>query len=425
MFLKENIFLAIAGLKSNKVRALLTMLGIIIGIGSVIAIVSIGNAMTSTVTDTMSSMGANNIRVSVSEKESESGMEAMRPNAAVAKIDDNDLISMESINAFQQKYADQIEDISLTENGGEGKAKNGRLYANVSISGVSAGYRSINDVKLVKGRFLNDRDVDQTRKVAVVSDKLVTNMFKSGADPLGQEINIYKEDEVSTYLIIGVYKYEQSAMTMVGGTTSDKDISTALYIPVTVAKENADNQNFQNFTVKTKPDVDAAVFTKTTDKYFSKLYVNNNTYKSSVINMESMLSSATSMLNTISIAIAAIAAIALLVGGIGVMNIMLVSVTERTREIGTRKALGARSGFIKIQFIVESIIICVIGGIIGILFGISLAAVGVRLLGASLTISVPVIFISVGFSMLIGVFFGYYPANKAARMDPIEALRYE
>ncbi len=425
MFLKENILLAIAGLKSNKVRALLTMLGIIIGIGSVIAIVSIGDAMTSTVTDTMSSLGANNIRVSVSETETENTMMPLRANAKAAKIDDRDLISMDSINAFQQKYADQIADISLSEAGGEGKAKNGRLYANVSISGVNEGYRSINDVKLVKGRFLNSTDVDRLRKVAVVSDKLVSNMFKNGADPLGQEINIYEEDEVSTYLIIGVYKYEQSAMTLGGGTTSDKDISTALYIPVTVAKETADNQNFQTFTVKTNPSVDAASFTKTTDKYFSKLYTNNERYKCTVINMESMLSSATSMLNTISIAIAAIAAIALLVGGIGVMNIMLVSVTERTREIGTRKALGARSGFIKVQFIVESIIICVIGGIIGILFGISLAAVGVRLLGATLTISVPVILISVGFSMLIGVFFGYYPANKAARMDPIEALRYE
>ncbi len=425
MFLKENIFLAIAGLKSNKVRALLTMLGIIIGIGSVIAIVSIGNALTSSVTDTMSSLGANNIVVSVTQKETENNMGALRGGSQNTKIDDNDLISMEQVNAYEEKYADQIADIALTQSVGSGKAKDGRLYANVSVSGVNEGYRSINDVKMSKGRFLNDRDVEQIRKVAVVSDKFVENMFKPGIDPLGQEINVYVGDDIQTYLIIGVYKYEQSAMTMGIGTTSDKDISTALYIPVTVAKETADNQNFQNFTVKTKSTVDSSTFTSITEKYFEKLYSNNDKYKCSVINMESMLSSATSMLNTISIAIAAIAAIALLVGGIGVMNIMLVSVTERTREIGTRKALGARSSFIKMQFIVESIIICVIGGIIGILFGISLAAIGVHLLGATLTISVPVIAISVGFSMLIGVFFGYYPANKAAKMDPIEALRYE
>lgn len=423
MFLRENISLAVAGLKSNKVRALLTMLGIIIGIGSVIAIVSIGNALTASVNDTMSSMGANNIIVSVAQRDSDNTM--MFRGTGSNKIDDRDLVSMDSINAFKQKYSNDIADISLSEAAGAGKVKDGRLYANVSISGVSSGYRSVNDIKLVSGRFLNDRDVDQTRKVAVVSDKLVANMFKGKTSPLGQEINVYGDDDVNTYLIIGVYKYEQSTMAAMGGTTSDKDISTSLYIPVTIAKENADNQNFQNFTIKTKPATDTEAFTKTAKKYFDSLYANNENYKCSVINMESMLSSATSMLSTVSIAIAAIAAIALLVGGIGVMNIMLVSVTERTREIGTRKALGARSGFIRMQFIVESIIICVIGGVIGIVFGIALAAVGVKLLGATLTISLPVIFISVGFSMAIGVFFGYYPANKAAKLDPIEALRYE
>lgn len=424
MFLKENIFLAIAGLKSNKIRALLTMLGIIIGIGSVIAIVSIGNALTSTVTDTMATLGANNILVSVTKSDADD-MSVIRGGSQNAKIDDNDLISMDQVNAFQEKYADQIADVSLSQSGGQGKAQDGRLYANVNVTGVNTGYRSINDVKLSKGRFLNDRDVEQMRKVAVVSDKFVSNMFKGNTDPLGQEINVYVGDEVNSYLIIGVYKYEQTAMTMGGGATSDKDLSTELYIPVTVAKETADNQNFQQFMVKTNATVDAATFTSIADKYFQKLYASNNSYKCSVINMESMLSSATDMLNTISIAIAAIAAIALLVGGIGVMNIMLVSVTERTREIGTRKALGARSSFIKMQFIVESIIICVIGGIIGVLFGILLAEVGVHLLGATLVISVPVVLISVGFSMLIGVFFGYYPANKAAKLDPIEALRYE
>lgn len=198
-----------------------------------------------------------------------------------------------------------------------------------------------------------------------------------------------------------------------------------MYIPVTTAKETAENQNYRDFEIKLKNVGDTHAFTEKVEAYMKRLYQNNPKYTCAAYNMENMLSSVTSMMSTISIAIAAIAAIALLVGGIGVMNIMLVSVTERTREIGTRKALGARSGTIRTQFIVESVIICVIGGIIGIIVGIGLAAVGVSLLKMKLVISVPVIFISVGFSMLIGVFFGYYPAKKASQLDPIEALRYE
>ncbi|XOQ48576.1 MAG: Macrolide export ATP-binding/permease protein MacB [Eubacteriales bacterium] len=419
MFLKENILLAIAGLKSNKVRALLTMLGIIIGIGSVIAIVTIGNALTSSVSDTFSSMGANNIMVNVAERDDQDG------RGPSGKVDDEDLISLEQLERFQERYADQIGALSVTSGAGSGKVKKGRLYANVNIEGANEGTKDISNIKMLKGRFLNTKDVNVLRKVAVVSDKLVHNIFKDKTDPLGKEINIYKDDGVDSYTIVGVYKYEQNAFQGGGQTASDKDISTTLYIPVTVAQQTAENKNFQYFMVKSKPTVDTAVFADTVQKYFDGIYAKNEKYTCQIQNMESYLAEATSTLNTISVAVAAIAAIALLVGGIGVMNIMLVSVTERTREIGTRKALGARSIYIKMQFIVESIIICVIGGIIGVIFGIGLASIGVNLLHATLKISIPVIIISVGFSMCIGIFFGYYPASKAAKLDPIEALRYE
>jgi putative ABC transport system permease protein len=414
MFLKENIALAIAGLKSNKMRAFLTMLGIIIGIGSVIAIVSIGDAMTVTVKDTLAEFGVNNIDVYVTRRES---------GGNYSKIDDDDLLTMEQIQKAQKKFSDQISDIALMESAGSGKAQDGHDYANVGVMGVNAGFGSVQNVKIVQGRFLQDRDIKANRNVAIVSDKLVKNMFKD-KNPLGKTIHVNMDDSSETYTVVGVYQYQTSAL-MGNAGVSDKDVSTQLYIPISVAKETADNQNYSEFLVKLKNVEDANAFTQKFDAYMQQLYANNSKYTCSVFNMSNELSSVTSMMNTISIAVAAIAAIALVVGGIGVMNIMLVSVTERTREIGTRKALGARSSYIRMQFIVESIIICVIGGIIGIITGIGLAAVGVSLLKMKLVISVPIIFISVGFSMLIGVFFGYYPAKKASQLDPIEALRYE
>ncbi len=154
-------------------------------------------------------------------------------------------------------------------------------------------------------------------------------------------------------------------------------------------------------------------------------YGSNESFEIRTMSMESVIENMTEMLSTVSLAIAAIAGISLLVGGIGVMNIMLVSITERTREIGTRKALGATNGSIRLQFIMEAIVICMVGGVIGILLGIGIAAAATNLMGYAVSPSVPGIVLSVSFSVLIGVFFGYYPANKAAKMNPIEALRYE
>jgi len=422
MFLKENIILAIAGLKSNKMRAFLTMLGIIIGIGSVIAIVSIGDAVTNNVSDTMAGLGANNIYVYVAPNDNSSIYGQMNGSSS-DKIDDSDLLTMDQINQVQKKFSNEISALAVYETIGNGKVQSGHLYANVSIYGANPDFGSVENVDVQKGRFLQDHDISGSRRVAVVSDKLVSNMFGDETDPLGKKINVDTDGGVDSYTIVGVYKYVQQGMGGMG--VADKDIRTTMYIPVTVAKETAENQNYSNFEIKLKNVNDTHAFTDRVKAYMQHLYANNPKYTCTAYNMENMLSSVTSMMGTISVAIAAIAAIALIVGGIGVMNIMLVSVTERTREIGTRKALGARSSYIRMQFIVESIIICVIGGIIGVITGIGLAAVGVTLLKMKLVISVPIIFISVGFSMLIGVFFGYYPAKKASQLDPIEALRYE
>ena len=242
---------------------------------------------------------------------------------------------------------------------------------------------------------------------------------------LGEEITVVISNKYYHYTIVGVYEYEESTSSF--SNSSEEDISTELYLPLqTAISQNHSDGGFSQITIVTKTGTDTEAFmTEMEDFFNNRYYRNNENYEISAFSMESVVSSMTDMLSTISIAISIIAGISLLVGGIGVMNIMLVSITERTREIGTRKALGATNGSIRLQFIVESIVICLIGGIIGIITGITLGMVAVKIMGYDASPSVTGIILSVGFSAAIGIFFGYYPANKAAKMNPIEALRYE
>lgn len=419
--LYENILLAISGLRANKMRALLTMLGIIIGIGSVIGIVMVGDSMTNSMTSSLQEMGANTVQISLQERETENG------TSYSVYMDEEDYINDEMIEAFLQDYGDVVESVSLQESMGSGRVTEGHRYANVSISGVNSGYQSANHLTMLGGRFIGDKDNKGVKNVAVVSDRLVNNMFGQGQNPLGKEIKVNCGKEQYTFTIIGVYKYEQNAMmAMMGAASSDADITTDLFIPIqTEWKLTGTIEGYYYINVMTKQGTDSRALAQDFQDYFNRFYTRNQDFQIMAISLDSVIDQYASMMGTVQVAIAVIAAISLLVGGIGVMNIMLVSVTERTREIGTRKALGAKNSAIRMQFIVESVIICLIGGIIGIIFGMLLGYAGASLLGFPAHPSVDAILIAVCFSMAIGVFFGYYPANKAAKLDPIEALRYE
>ena len=269
-----------------------------------------------------------------------------------------------------------------------------------------------------------ETDQEGAQKVVLVSDKLVENMFDGDyVAALESTIDVNLNNRYYTYTIVGVYEYEENSTF---SQESDEDVTTTVYMPFDTARnQNHTTTGYSQFTVVTNTDVDTSAFMEEVEIFFNKYYSRNENYQISVTSMESMLSSMTEMLDTISIAISIIAGISLLVGGIGVMNIMLVSITERTREIGTRKALGATNGSIRLQFIMESIVICLLGGFIGIILGLVLGAIVVEVMGYAASPSVGGIIFAVSFSIFIGVFFGYYPANKAAKLNPIDALRYE
>lgn len=422
MQLFDNIRLAFSSLWANKLRALLTMLGIIIGIGSVIAIVTLGDSLTGSITDSLQGFGINNITVSLQRKseDDETTGGAVRM-FGMENTSSEDLFTNAMIEEFRTAYPDEIYAIALSQSLGSGQVQQDDTTVQVTAMGVNEEYALANNVNLLHGRFVKDSDGE--RQIAVVSDVFCESVFgTSGASVLGQEFELSVNGQLLRFYVAGVYEYDDDGFVSMTGS----DPVTELYLPLEAAQKLSGGETgCQSFTVVASTDTDTTAFLEQVESFFASFYTRNESYTATASSMESMLEEMTGMLNTVKLAISAIAAISLLVGGIGVMNIMLVSITERTREIGTRKALGAPGFAIRMQFITEAVVICLVGGALGVALGVGLGAAGAGLLGYAAKPGLTAIGLAVGFSMLIGVFFGYYPASKAAKMDPIDALRYE
>ena len=417
MGILENIKIAFSGLLLNKMRSFLTMLGIIIGISSVIAIVTIGKALSDSVEQGFSQIGNTTIEVSV------------RPKDDFEDITSDDMIPRSEIERFKELNPDKIDSVTINGSIVSGTIKDERKTSNVRIYPTTPGAKSVFSIKMLSGSFLSDEDEEKSKEVAVISDKVVEDIYNDKIeDALGSEIEVDTGDSLRVYRVIGIYKYEPMSMGVFGG-QSEND-PTSLYIPLEVGNKQLssgeDTDRYMHFMLSAKDREELSDLEKEVEKFFNEgILKDRENVEVKANSVESFASQVNQTMGTIKLAIGGIAAISLLVGGIGVMNILLVSVTERTREIGIRKALGATNKDIRLQFIIESIIICIIGGVIGILLGTVLGYGASILLKAKTLPSIGSIIVAVGFSMAIGIFFGYYPANKAAKLDPIDALRYE
>ena len=430
MLLGENITLAITSLKSNKMRALLTMLGIIIGIAAVIAIFTVGNSLTISIEESLQSMGSNDVYVVVSERSQDHDYSQKYDGAeyevsdADKEMTDGDYITSAMIKEMYDRFEDDIYAINISHSAGRGTAAYKNITGRVSLVGTTVGYFITSPIEIVAGTMLSQQDYNVPRRSCMVEEGFAEDMFGDAATAVGKVIDVELEESNVSLTIVGVYK-SASASGMGGMSLMGLGGST-VYLPLQTAMAITHSKDqFSTIRVSAAVGVDTEQLSKNIKSFYEPYYRNNADFEVTVMTLESMIAMLTSMLDSITLAISIVAGIALLVGGIGVMNIMLVSVTERTGEIGLKKAIGARNETIMIQFLTESVVITSLGGIIGVIAGILLAEIISVMTGTPVAISIPAIFIAVVFSMLIGILFGLIPSMKAAKLNPIDALRYE
>lgn len=402
--LLENMIMAFSAIRTNKMRSFLTMLGIIIGIGSVISIVSIGDTMRNLFSDLYKDVGITQAIFSL--------------GYWVDDVRDSDYFTLDDLDRAKEAFPNQI---AYIDSGGSAtsQAVYKRNKINFSFSGIDYNYQDVQPVDMVYGRYLNKGDILGRKKNVVMDVDSAKKLF-GVEDAVGKAFRTTINGSTDDYTVIGVYKKDLNPIQkLLLGVSSEGGSAFVPYTLITYP-----NDLFYQIRVFAKADVNLDEFFNQFKAYLAK----ERGRKASdmyAYTAQSEMKSVDTMMGGLSGAVGGIAAISLLVGGIGIMNIMLVSVTERTREIGIRKALGARTSDVLIQFLTESALLSACGGIIGVLIGVGLVSLGGMLFGLTVVIKPLIVIVAVAFSAMVGIFFGLYPASKAAKSDPIEALRYE
>ncbi|NRG30936.1 ABC transporter permease [Niallia circulans] len=392
MKLGQAIKIAFKNIAMNKLRAVLTMLGIIIGVAAVIALTSLGMGASNSVSDDIAGLGTTTVSVNLSGNSSE-----------------EEVVDYDELMAFAE--FDEVKAVSPTVTTSS-TLKNGTTSSSgVTVTGVTTSYEEVQDITLQSGRNVMDIDLDNRNKVVVLGDNIASELF-GFTNPVDKTVQI----DGTTFKVIGVLAEKGEELT---GSVDD-----SVLIPFTTAQRFIGQTYVTSATVlMTDEDSVKMGMAKMKQELYNQFDGDETSY--SVRNQSSVSEALDSVSNTMTLLLAGIASISLIVGGIGIMNIMLVSVTERTREIGIRKAIGARKKDIMLQFLIEAIVLSALGGILGAAIGIASADILSSTLEMTSQITWWIVGGSVSFSVLIGIIFGIFPANKASNLSPLEALRYQ
>jgi len=401
----ESIRVSLRALRANKLRSALTMLGIIIGVAAVIAMVGIGNGATASITSQIQGMGSNLLTISPDQSNS-GGVNGGAGSSNSLTMDDVAKIQIGTAVKAVAPVASSNAQVVLSSGN-----------TSTSITGTTEGYEVIKNVTLARGRYITKEDVSSSARVAVLGPTVVENLMgDANGNIIGKTIKINNVP----FQVIGVTTATGST-----GMQSSDDMITA---PITTVQARLiGKKTVRNILVSASSEALMQTaqdeITATLRKAHKIQAGKDNNFK--VQNQADMLATMQNVTKTMTMLLGGIAGISLLVGGIGIMNIMLVSVTERTREIGIRKAIGAKSMDILLQFLIEAVVLSILGGGIGIALGYGGSSLAGKALKLSTSISLSSVFVAFGFSAAIGIIFGVFPARKAAAMDPIDALRYE